>query len=262
MKDYYQVLGVPANASPEDIKKAFRKLAFRYHPDTNRGNEKAAEEKFKEINEAFGVLGDPEKRRQYDLARQSGAAYPPGQFGYSQEDIFQGIFANQAMLDELTRMFAQAGLRFDRDFLNRVYFGGRGFTIQFFTSTGGRAFQAGNAPGNMPAQPGLAYKPGIIERSATWLIRKLLRVVLRVFGYPIAAPQKDLDQHVEFEITAAEAAAGGEKPFTYRRGRETRNLMVKIPPGIASGTRIRLKGLGKVQGARAGDLYLHVKVKR
>jgi len=61
MKDYYQTLGVPDNASQEDIKRAFRKLAFKYYPDTNPGNEKQAEAKFKEINEAYGVLGDKDK---------------------------------------------------------------------------------------------------------------------------------------------------------------------------------------------------------
>ena len=61
MKDYYHILGVPDNASQENIKRAFRKLAFQYHPDINPGNEKQAEEKFKGINEAYGVLGNKEK---------------------------------------------------------------------------------------------------------------------------------------------------------------------------------------------------------
>ncbi len=63
MKDYYRILGVLDSASQEEIKSAFRKLAFKYHPDTNPGNEKQAEEKFKEINEAYGVLGDKDKRQ-------------------------------------------------------------------------------------------------------------------------------------------------------------------------------------------------------
>jgi curved DNA-binding protein CbpA len=65
-KDYYQILGVPRKATGEQIKKAYRKLAMQHHPDRNLGREKWANEKFKEINEAFSVLGDPAKRKQYD----------------------------------------------------------------------------------------------------------------------------------------------------------------------------------------------------
>ena len=65
-KDYYKILGVARDASEQDIKKAYRKLAMQYHPDRNPGKEEWANEKFKEINEAYGVLGDPEKKSQYD----------------------------------------------------------------------------------------------------------------------------------------------------------------------------------------------------
>ncbi|MFH0847184.1 MAG: DnaJ domain-containing protein [Chloroflexota bacterium] len=66
-KDYYAILGVPRDASQEDIKKAYRSLAMQFHPDRNPGKEQWANDKFKEINEAFSVLGDPERRKQYDL---------------------------------------------------------------------------------------------------------------------------------------------------------------------------------------------------
>ena len=138
MKDYYQILGVPDNASQEEIKRAFRELAFKHHPDTNPGSEKQAEEKFKEINEAYGVLGNEHKRQQYDFAREgqfAGAGYRG--FQYSQQDIFRDTFSNQAMFDELSRMFAQAGLRFDQDFLNRIFFRGSGSVFEFFTTPGG-----------------------------------------------------------------------------------------------------------------------------
>src|SRR4030042_3151419 len=102
MKDYYHIRGVPEDASQEDIKKAFRKLAFQHHPDTNPGNEKQAEAKFKEINEAYGVLGDKAKRQQYNMARKgqfAGISYDTGHrgFQYSQEGIFNGNFSNQTM---------------------------------------------------------------------------------------------------------------------------------------------------------------------
>jgi curved DNA-binding protein len=129
MKDYYKMLGVPENADDETIRKAFRKLAFKYHPDKNIGHEKEAEQKFKDINEAYAVLSDKNKRQQYDLARKggfSGAYNPQGGFRYSQQDIFHDIFNNRASVDDLNRMFAQGGLRFDQDFLNRIFFGSGG----------------------------------------------------------------------------------------------------------------------------------------
>ena len=96
MKDYYNTLGIPENAGEEEIKKAFRKLAFQYHPDKNIGHEKEAEEKFKDINEAYVVLSDKAKRQQYDAARQggmAGAAYnSTSGFQYSQQDIFRDAF--------------------------------------------------------------------------------------------------------------------------------------------------------------------------
>jgi curved DNA-binding protein len=82
--DYYEVLGVKKDSSTQDIKKAYRKLAMKYHPDRNKGD-KEAEEKFKKLSEAYAVLSDPEKRKEYDTFGASGF-----QQRYSQEDIFRG----------------------------------------------------------------------------------------------------------------------------------------------------------------------------
>jgi molecular chaperone DnaJ len=93
-KDYYEILGVPRSASAEDIKKEYRKLARRYHPDANPGNE-SAERKFKEINEAHDVLSDPQKKAQYDQFGFVGDAPPAGGepfFGGMGGDIFGDIF--------------------------------------------------------------------------------------------------------------------------------------------------------------------------
>jgi len=266
MKDYYQTLGVSEDASQEDIKRAFRKLAFKYHPDTNPGNEEQAAERFKEINEAYGVLGDESKKRQYDFARRwqfAGVGYDTGYkgFQYSQQDIFRDVFSNQAMFDELSRMFSQAGLRFDPDFLNRVFFEGRGFMFQFFATPGGvgqRTYQQG-----YPYTKVSTYKPGLVERLFSKVAVKVGKYALRkLFGFEYESPLKqELDQHIELEIPLAEAACGGERQVTYERGGRMKKLMVKIPPGVKPGTKIRLKGMGVKQGRKSGDLYLHIKVK-
>lgn len=271
MKDYYEILGVPGSARLEDIKRAFRRLAFQHHPDTNPGTEKEAEAKFKEINEAYGVLSDDVKRRQYDLARNgqfAGAGYDSGYggFPYSQQDIFRDIFTNPATFAEMNRMFRQAGLRFDQDFLNRLFFSGSGYIFQFsFSPSGVRrsTYQfgdetSGTAPPQIPAVP---HRPGLLERFFTMIVVKLAGFVLRkAFG--LSEPARDNgDLHSELSLTRAEVADGGEQEIAYKRGRQTRKLLVKIPAGVKAGTRIRLKGMGLARKGRTGDLYLEVKVR-
>ena len=131
-KDYYKILDLNKTASAEQIKKAYRKLAMQYHPDRNHGKEEWANEKFKEINEAFSVLGDPEKRRQYD---QFGTI---GNIG----DIF-GNQATRTTFEDLMKDFGGAGLGFG--FLDNIFgdiLKGRGFSFQTF----GRGF---GGPGGM-----------------------------------------------------------------------------------------------------------------
>jgi curved DNA-binding protein len=122
-KDYYQILGVTRNATNQQIKKAYRRLAMQYHPDRNPGKEAWANEKFKEINEAFSVLGDPEKRKQYD---QFGTA---GNIG----DIFGSPFT-RTTFEDLMKDFGGSGLRFD--FLDDIFgdfLRGRGFSFKVFS---------------------------------------------------------------------------------------------------------------------------------
>jgi len=131
-KDYYKTLGVSRDADANAIKKAYRSLAMKYHPDRNPGKEKEANEKFKEINEAFSVLGDPQKRKQYD---QFGTV---GDIG----DIFGSPFT-RTTFEDLMKDFGGSGLRFD--FLDDVFgefLGGRGFSFKTFSQgfggSGGR----------------------------------------------------------------------------------------------------------------------------
>jgi DnaJ-class molecular chaperone len=269
MKDYYQTLGIPENAGEEDIRKAFRKLAFQYHPDKNLGHEKEAEEKFKDINEAYVVLSDKVKRQQYDMARQggmAGAAYKsPSGFQYTQQDIFREAFNNRASVEDLNRIFAQAGLRFDQDFLNRTFFNASNMVFKVYSYQNGSArpsyssTNAGSENETQVAQP--VYKPNFMERWAARITMKLSSFAIKkLFGIQVEPPRLQLDIVEDFDITPAESRSGGEKAYLNQKGRNVKKLMVRIPAGIQSGTRIRLKGLGLKQGKQSGDLYLKVRI--
>jgi len=128
-KDYYKILGVPKNASDNEIKKAYRKLAMQYHPDRNQGKEEWANEKFKEINEAYGVLGDPKKKKQYD------------QFGTvgNISDIF-GSSYTRTTFEDLMKDFGGAGLGYG--FLNEIFgdsLRGMRFSFNNSSNRGGKA---------------------------------------------------------------------------------------------------------------------------
>ncbi len=219
---------------------------------------------------AYGVLSDPVKRGQYDQVRQGGMASPgfnPTQgFNYSQQDIFRDAFTNQANLDELNRMFAQQGLRFDADFLNSTFFGANNvvFRVYNFGGSGAGSYSYSNKSAARPEQEATAgqeQKPNFIERWAAKTITKMNKFLLRkAFGIHLPDQPVNLDISQSFAISAAEAAAGGEKVYLHPSGLKTRKLMVKIPAGIQNGTRIRLKGLGKKEEGKSGDLYLVVKI--
>jgi curved DNA-binding protein len=151
-KDYYQILGVPRNASNEQLKKVYRKLAMQYHPDRNPGKEAWANEKFKEINEAFSVLGDPEKRKQYD---RFGTV---GNIG----DIFGSPYT-RTTFEDLMKDFGGSGLRFD--FLDDIFgdfLKGRGFSFKVFSRGAGgpRGIKFGTPRGiNLEEILGKAQRP-------------------------------------------------------------------------------------------------------
>ena len=114
-KDYYQILGIPENAEAEQIKKAYRKLAVEYHPDRNPNNP-TSEEKFKDITEAYGVLMDPVKRKEYDRFKSnpfSGSQSGP-HFNYSQQEIFENMFRQafgRDIFNDLNTEFKSSGFR-------------------------------------------------------------------------------------------------------------------------------------------------------
>jgi DnaJ-class molecular chaperone len=248
MKDYYKILGVPETASQDEIKNAFRKLAFQYHPDKNPGNEKEAAVKFKEISEAYAVLGDEVKRKQYDLSGKG--IYSSPNFGnFNQTDIFRDSFANQATFTDLASMFRQAGLRFDDDFLNSTFFSGQNVVFHTYSTAGGASPQNANPASAIPAT---AFGTGISGKVARFAVKKLFGVDL--------GPAKNLDTQAEIRLKSKEAAAGTEKAVKVKHDGAQKKLMVKIPPGISSGTRIRLKGMGKQDNGQSGDMYVTVRV--
>jgi curved DNA-binding protein len=219
-KDYYKILGVPRNASEQDIKKAYRKLAMQYHPDRNRGKEEWANEKFKEINEAYGVLGDPEKRQQYDRYGTMGNI----------NDIF-GSRTTQSGFEDLMGDFSGAGLGFD--FLDGIFgdfLKGRNFTFRTFrTGPGGQARVQFNVP-----------EGASIEE---------------IFGWPQRPPTRKANY--EITITREQAKKGLEKDLK-RKGKK---LRVKIPAGIKSGGKVRLRNARMITDGQPGDILITVRVK-
>jgi DnaJ-class molecular chaperone len=251
-KDYYSILGVSEGASHEEIRRAFRKLAMKYHPDKNLGNEQWAGEKFKEINEAYAVLGDEVKRQEYDRMRQFGfagygAKYAGGRY-YSQEQVFADAFTNPYLFQELARMFQEAGLRFDERFVDNLFFGGRGF---IFTSSGQPSERNGST-----STPG--YRPPLLLR----LFGKVIRFTLkRMLGVPeLTWQSKGEDLYHEIYLSQEEAASGVDKKIKYKRGKEKKKLIVKVPPGVTQGTKVRLRGMG-LEGQTPGDLFITVNIK-
>ena len=250
-KDYYSILGVSEHASHEEIRRAFRKLAMKYHPDKNLGNESWAGEKFKEINEAYAVLGDEAKRQEYDRIKQAGFAgygtqYAGGPY-YSQEQVFANAFTNPYLFQELARMFQEAGLRFDEGFVDNLFFNGRGFV---FTSS--------RQPSKRNSSTSTSEcKPPLLVRLFGKVIRFTLKRMFAVQELSWKSEGENL--HHEIYLSKEEAASGVDKKIKYKRGKEKKKLIVKVPPGVTQGTKVRLKGMG-LEGRTPGDLLINVNI--
>jgi DnaJ-class molecular chaperone len=296
-KDYYQILNVAPDASADEIKKAYRLLALATHPDRNR-NDPRAEERFKEISEAYGVLSDVQKRAQYDDYRRygfgSGTAGPgyggPG-FGYSQEEILRDFFRSrqaQDMFSDLQKEFQRFGFRFDDRFFNNLFFGGQTIFFQgviWSNSRGPRVFRFGNTgprqagrrmAGERPPTVDREQPKGLLSEGLSLLAKagkKVGNLLNKALGVP-NAPQsrstaKRLDHAVDGDVSYnlainADQAAGGAKIEVDLPHLENgKKVSVNIPPGVRTGTRLRLKHLGGQpaggNGGR-GDLYLELRV--
>ena len=226
-KDYYSTLGVPKTASEKEIKQAFRKLARKHHPDVNPGD-KTAETRFKEMNEAYEVLGDPAKRKKYDELGANWRAYeqaggaPDGGFDPSQ---FGGWNAN------VGGPGGQGGYRtMTQEEMNEMFGGDNPFSDFFQTFFGGAGGAAGEARGR-----------GGRARASR------------------ARPGRDVEQ--EIELPLEDVFHGTTRRFAIQHDGQTRTVDVRIPAGVGEGARVRVSGEGEQGsgGANAGDLYLRIR---
>jgi DnaJ-class molecular chaperone len=253
-KDYYRDLEVEREATPQNIKEAYRKLAFQYHPDRNRGNP-AAVEKMKELNEAYAVLSDPRKRRDYDTLRER---YGPSGFdrfkqSYSEQDIFRGSDIDQ-VFEEMGRAF---GFRSFDEIFRESY--GQGYRTFEFRRPGvfGRGFIFFYSPYNRGYKPEGAASfetlPGTLGKLTGYLLKKII-------GIKEAGSGKDAYDTIPLEPRQAQE---GEKVKYFNRQR-SKELVVTIPAGMRDGQKIRLKGMGAFgqDGGESGDLYLTVQIRK
>jgi len=248
--DYYQILEIDQKASPKQIKDAYRKLAFTYHPDRNSKNPETAE-KMKQVNEAYAVLSDPVKRREYDAIRHQfgSSAYSRFRQNYSEQDIFSGSDINQ-ILEQMARAFGLRG--FDeifKEFYGQGYrhyeFRKPGFFAKSYYFTGSRQTRPMN-PHGLSLQGGLG---------------KLTRFFLKHFS-GIELPEDGTDCNDTIWLSPEHARQGG--PYAYYLRKKDKKLIVKIPPGIKHNQSIRLAGMGEdgKGGGKAGDLYLKARIRR
>ncbi len=264
-RDYYATLGLGPEASEEEIRRTYRRLALEWHPDRNPGNPRA-EERFKEISEAYAVLMDPAKRRAYDGARGTGE---PAGFGASREDVFRDLFADpraSAIFEELARELSRMGMRVERGDFERTLFGGRVvmtgrvFVITPLTPVK-LLWRLGRAA--LRATPPPSQTPRAFPREKG-LLGHAFDLGRRLLGLQAGGEGGAGDVSFPLRLTAQEADEGGRKRVTLRRaeGRDD-DVVVTIPAGVRAGTRLRLRGKGRPLGdGGRGDAYLVVEVAR
>jgi curved DNA-binding protein len=240
-KDYYATLGVARGAAPAEIKKAFRKLARKHHPDVNKG-EAAAEQRFKELNEANEVLGDPEKRKAYDAMGSDWAAYQRA--GAGGGDPFAAYRGGGG----------PGGVRFEYRGNAEDVAGFSDFFRTFFGASAGPAGAAGGGGGQgrrRTATAGLDFDAVLAGLGLDGAGGGRTGAA----GRRAAAPPRQ-DARADVEITLEEAFHGTSRLVEI----EGRRLEVTIPRGVDAGRRIRLSGKAG-NGPNAGHLYLEVRVR-
>lgn len=266
MKDYYRILGVTASSSEEEIRKQYRRLAMQFHPDRNP-DDREAEEKFKEIAEAYGVLTDPEKRLRYQECRANGNSDNNHQdrgFTYTQEDILRDLFKDphfQQLFSGLLREFQRHGFRYGSTFISRSFFGGKGGILLggiFFLGSLAGPLLASAAKKHRGDRPPLLASIGKRVGSLLGSAGKMLGT--RPQNTPTLS-HPDLDITYSTHLTVEELQRGKTIEILVYGERGEHTLRVKIPPGSRPGQKLRLAGKGRGSPAGRGDLYLHLVTK-
>jgi molecular chaperone DnaJ len=248
VRDLYQILGVPHDATQEDIKKAYRRLAREYHPDVSQSHD--AEERFKEIAAAYEILSDPEKRQQYDVYGQGGGAevFPFGDVA----DIFEAFFGagafGQRRATQQTRrhrgedVFATVMVT-----LEEAAFGAHRDLQVERLDTCDRCDGSGAEPGTSPSRCRTCSGAGQVQD-----VRR------SIFGTVMTARPC-----VACEGTGQEILTKCERCFGNGRVGRVQTIPVDVPPGVADGVDLRVSGAGHGgrAGAERGDLYLSISVR-
>lgn len=249
-RDYYEILGVERGVSDADLKKAYRRLAMKFHPDRNPGDEEA-EERFKEAKEAYEVLTDADKRAAYDRFGHAGVdaaagARGAGAAGASFADIFGDVFGDifGGGRGGRSQVFRGADLRYDLDVTLEDAV--RGTTVQIDVprlAACGTCSGSGAKPGSQPTSCPTCGGHGVVRMQQGFFSMQQTCPRCAGSGSIVSDPCADCNGQ--------------------GRVRQTRKLQVKIPAGIDSGDRIRLAGEGEAgeNGGPNGDLYVQVRVK-
>lgn len=268
MEDYYKILGVDKSASIEEIKKAYRKLALKHHPDRNAGDKKA-EEKFKKISEAYAVLSDPEKKRQYDTVGASGFHQQ-----YSTDDIFRGadfssIFEGMGGFDNIFSQMFGGGASFGGGGARRRSAPVKGQDVEYSIQIAFEESYRGSER-NIDVSLGNGERRQFKMRIPAG-VKDGTR--LRVAGKGFSSqhphgPAGDLYVKVEVAPHPLYKRVGNDievktpirfSDFFLGNFCEVPTLegvrKVKVPSGVKIGTKIRLRGLGFQEGTHKGDLF-------
>ena len=258
-KDYYEVLGVIKSASPEEIKKAYRKLALKYHPDKNKGD-KAAENKFKEASEAYHVLSDKERRSNYDQFGHAAFEGSGGRGGFSNfdftsafsdifgsdifEDFFDGFGSARGRGRRRSSNFRGADLRYDLSISLEDAYNGKKQEINFSSNDKCMTCDGSGAePGSKPESCSACEGHGQVRSSQGFFTIQQTCPECAGSGEQISSPCKD-------------CRGMGKK-------QSRKKIFASIPKGVDDGTRIRLSGKGEagIKGGGNGDLYIFVSIK-